>query len=94
LRSRRKGNFGLALAVRLAAVRWVTGAGKMNKKIFDTELHMGGSSYTHSELEADPALAAIVWAQRRAVWDCEVFRPKAQRTGTQDSNKPKLEVRT
>jgi len=55
-------------------------------------LHAVSSSFTHSELEADPALAAVVWAQRRAVWDCDIFRPKVQHTDTQDSSKPKLEV--
>jgi hypothetical protein len=53
-----------------------------------------GYSYTCSELDADPALAAVVRAQRRAVWDRDVFRPKVQRTDTHDSNTPKLEART
>ena len=39
-----------------------------------------GMNYTHTELEADPVLKARIIAERRAVWDAGVFKPKTQCT--------------
>jgi hypothetical protein len=53
---------------------------------------LNGCSYSAPELNADADLKQRIQAERRAVWDSVINRPKAQQTDSLNKSAPKPEV--